>query len=134
MIELLIFRLFVILNTFSLDLYITSVISLKYLLLHLFFNFSWFYFMCDSNFLIILLQYLMLLFRMDLWGFADDFPFLECCELFDVQFYSFRNNILAQTSEIEMQVTFVSSELLLFSLPNFLPLRYSFGHTCGLID
>ena len=60
-------QLFVILNTFSLDLYITSVISLKSLLLHLFFKFSLILFMWDSNFLIILLQYLTQLFRMDLW-------------------------------------------------------------------
>ena len=98
----LICQLFVILNTFSLDLYITSTISLKSLLLNLFLKLVLILFMWDSNFLIILLQYLTRLFRIDLWVLQMIFLFLECWELFDVQFHSFWNNILAQTSEIEM--------------------------------
>ena len=50
MIELLICQLFVILNTFSLDLYITSTISLKSLLLNLFLKLVLILFMWDSIF------------------------------------------------------------------------------------
>ena len=62
----LIWWILVILNTFSLDLCITSAISLKSLLLNLFFMLALVFSMCVCNFLIILLQYLTWLFRMDL--------------------------------------------------------------------
>ena len=62
----LIWQFLVILNTFSLDLCITLTVSLKSLLLNLFFILALILSMCVCSFLIILLQCLTRLFKMDL--------------------------------------------------------------------
>ena len=59
-------------------------------------------FMCVCSLLIILLHCLTQLFKMDLCVLQIILLSWKVDELFDVQFDTLRNNILAQTSKIEM--------------------------------